>query len=81
MNRKDYWIALVSSMEQIIGAGLSTVVGIMLPMMQLILHPGLPSLLQGLIGATGLIGIGVGSAVIGKLSDLTATSYGFAYAQ
>lgn len=40
MNRKDYWIALVSSMEQIIGAGLSTVVGIMLPMMQLILHPG-----------------------------------------
>ncbi len=69
MTRKDYWIALVSSMEQIIGAGLSTVVGIMLPMMQLILHPGLPSLLQGLIGATGLIGIGVGSAVIGKLSD------------
>lgn len=69
MNRKDYWIALVSSMEQIIGAGLSTVVGIMLPMMQLILHPGLPSAVQGIIGATGLIGIGVGSAVIGQLSD------------
>ena len=69
MNRKDYWIALVSSMEQIIGAGLSTVVGIMLPMLQLILHPGLPSAVQGIIGATGLIGIGVGSAAIGKLSD------------
>lgn len=69
MNRKDYWIALVSSMEQIIGAALSTVIGIMLPMMQLIMHPGLPSALQGFIGATGLIGIGVGSAVIGRLSD------------
>lgn len=67
----DIWIVLVSSMEQIIGTALTTVVGIMLPMMQLLRPEAaqLSSVMQGLIGAIGLIGIGLGSLVIGKLSD------------
>lgn len=62
-------IVAVSSMEQIIGAGLSTVIGVMLPMIQILMHPEMPSAVQGLIGATGLIGIAIGSLIIGKLSD------------
>ncbi len=68
---KDIWIVLVSSMEQIIGTALTTVVGVMIPMMQLLRPESaqLSSVMQGLIGAIGLVGIGVGSMVIGKLSD------------
>ncbi len=69
LTRRGCYIVAVSSMEQIIGAGLSTVIGIMLPMIQLVTQPQMPSALQGFIGATGLIGIAVGSMIIGKLSD------------
>lgn len=64
-----YYILLSASMEQIIGAALSTLVGIMLPMIQLITQPELSTFMQGLIGAAGLIGIGLGSAIIGTLID------------
>ncbi|MDE5655665.1 MAG: sugar porter family MFS transporter [Muribaculaceae bacterium] len=64
-----YYILLSASMEQIIGAALSTLVGIMLPMIQLLTQPELSTLVQGLIGASGLIGIGLGSAVIGAVID------------
>lgn len=69
LRRADYRIVAVSSMEQLIGGALSTVIGVMLPMMQLTLHPELPSWLQGLLGAMGLIGIGIGSLLIGRISD------------
>ncbi len=65
----DYWIVTVSSMEQLIGGALSTVISVMLPMLQMTLHPELPSVVQGIVGAMGLIGIGLGSLIIGKLSD------------
>lgn len=64
-----YYILLVCSMEQIIGAALSAVVGIMIPMIALLHGQALSSWLQGLIGASGLIGIAVGSAVLGKIAD------------
>ena len=66
---KSYWIVAVSSMEQIIGAGLSTLVGVMIPMIGLLHHAQLSPVMQGVLGAAGLIGIAVGSPVIGKLSD------------
>lgn len=69
LRRADYSIVAVASMEQIIGAGLSTVIGIMLPMMQMVSGHSLSSGLQGFVGACGLIGIAIGSAVIGRLSD------------
>lgn len=64
-----YYILVSASMEQMIGAALSTLVGVIIPMMQLILHPGLSALMQGVIGAAGLVGIGTGSVIIGRLSD------------
>ncbi|MDE6343089.1 MAG: MFS transporter, partial [Muribaculaceae bacterium] len=69
LRRADYRIVAVASMEQLIGGALSTVIGVMLPMMQLTLHPELPSWLQGILGALGLIGIGIGSMLIGRISD------------
>ncbi len=69
LRRGHYKVLAVSMMEQIIGAALSTTAGIIIPMIVLIGHPHLSSLVQGLVGATGLVGIACGSAVIGRLSD------------
>lgn len=69
LTRRHIWIVAVSSMEQIIGAGLSTLAGIIIPMINLLRHPELSSGMQGLAGAVGLIGIALGSPVIGRLSD------------
>lgn len=64
-----YKILAVSSAEQIIGAALSTLVGIIIPMIQLVGQPHLSTLMQGILAASGLTGISLGSAIIGKLSD------------
>ncbi len=64
-----YRILAVSSAEQIIGAALSTLIGIIIPMIQLVGHPQISTLMQGILAASGLTGISVGSAIIGKLSD------------
>lgn len=70
LRRGDFRIVAVSSMEQIIGTALSTVVGIVIPLLVL-LHPaGMTSLMQGIIGSAGLIGISLGSALIGRLIDI-----------
>lgn len=50
-----YRVLLVASMGQVIGAGLATLVGIILPMIQLLRHPELSSFQQGMIGCTSLI--------------------------
>ena len=66
----DFRVLAVCSMEQIIGTALSTVVGIVIPLLTLLLAPKtLSSGLQGLIGAAGLIGISIGAMVIGRLID------------
>ena len=66
-------VLIVGSMEQLIGAGLSTVAGIIIPMLKLMevqsdAEP-MSAFMQGVLGASGLIGISSGSAVIGSLSD------------
>ncbi len=66
---RHWWIELVSSMEQIIGAAESTIVGIIIPLLNMMLHPELSAAIQGIIGAAGLIGIALGAAVIGPMSD------------
>lgn len=66
---RHYWIVFVGSLGQIIGTGLATLVGIIIPMIQLIIHSELSSWMQGLIGAMDLIGIAVGSVILGRLSD------------
>ena len=62
-------VLIVASMGQVIGAGLATLVGIILPMIQMLRHPELTSIEQGLIGCTSLIGITLGSLFFGRLSD------------
>lgn len=72
---RHYWITGVASLGQLIGTGLATLVSVIIPLYQLIAHPELSSFLQGLIGAMDLIGIMVGSTILGKLSD----KYGYIF--
>ena len=61
-------ILLVASLGQFLGQGLATLVGIVIPLLKLA-SSGLPSGLEGILGCISLIGIMIGSAVIGNLSD------------
>lgn len=69
LRRGHFRVLAVASMGQVTGAGLSTLVGIVLPMIQLMRHPELSSLQQGLVACTSLTGITVGSLLFGRLSD------------
>lgn len=62
-------IMLIASLGQFIGQGLATLVGIVIPLIQLAAHPELPAGLQGLMGCISLIGIMSGTVVFGRLSD------------
>lgn len=62
-------IVAVASLGQLIGTGLATLVSVIIPLYQIMAHPELSSAMQGLIGAMDLIGIMVGSVILGKLSD------------
>lgn len=67
--RGHFKVLIAGSMEQIIGAALSTVVGVMIPMIQLASATGFSSFMQGVMGAIALVGIAVGSTVVGYLAD------------
>lgn len=62
-------ILFVASLGQFLGQGLSTLVGVLIPLLQMTLHSPLSSVIQGLLGCVSLIGIMIGSAIIGHLSD------------
>lgn len=64
-----YRVLVTASLGQMIGQGLATLVGIMIPLMQLLLHPELSAGMQGLLGCISLIGLALGALIIGKLSD------------
>ena len=66
---RHVWIVFVSSLGQLIGTGVATLAGIIIPLLNIINHPELGSAMQGLIGASDLIGIVVGSVVLGRLTD------------
>lgn len=66
---RHYYITGVASLGQLIGTGLATLVSVIIPLYQLLAHPELTSFMQGLVGAMDLIGIMVGSTILGKLSD------------
>lgn len=66
---KHIRIVLIASLGQLIGQGLATLVGIVIPLMQLAIHPELSSGMQGLMGCISLIGIMIGTVVFGRLSD------------
>lgn len=69
LRRGHFRVLAVASLGQITGAGLATLVGIVLPMIQLVRQQALPSLAQGAIAAASLVGIMVGSILFGEWSD------------
>lgn len=66
---RHYWIVAVSSLGQLIGTAVATIVGVIIPMLNIILHPELSGFMQGLIGAIDLAGICIGAIIFGRLSD------------
>lgn len=69
LSLRHYLITGVASLGQFIGTGLATLVSVIIPIYQLISHPELSSVMQGVVGAMDLIGIMVGSTILGKLSN------------
>lgn len=69
LGKRQIWIMAVASLGQFIGQGLATLVGIVIPLIQLVAHPELSSGIQGLMGCISLIGIMIGTVVFGRLSD------------
>lgn len=69
LGARHIWITFVASLGQLIGTGVATLAGIVIPMINIVGHPGLGAPMQGLIGAADLLGIVVGSVVFGRLSD------------
>lgn len=59
----------IASLGQLIGTAVATIAGIIIPLLNIIMHPELSSFMQGLIGAIDLVGICIGSVVFGRLSD------------
>lgn len=72
---RHYYIVFVASLGQLIGTGVATVAGVIIPMLNIILHPELSTFMQGLIGCIDLIGIAIGSVIFGRLSD----KYGYLF--
>lgn len=62
-------IMLVSALGQFLGQGLATLAGIVIPLMQLNAATHLSATMQGLLGCVSLIGIMIGTVVLGNLSD------------
>ncbi|MBO7194878.1 MAG: MFS transporter [Alistipes sp.] len=60
---------MVASMGQLMGGALSTLVGVVIPLMQALSHTHLSSLAQGLLASMSLMGIMAGSLLIGSWSD------------
>lgn len=69
LNMRHIWIVAVASLGQLVGTAVATVAGVIIPLINIMSHPELSSLMQGLIGAADLLGIMIGSVIIGNLSD------------
>ncbi len=72
---RHIYIVASASLGQLIGTAVATLVGIVIPLLNIILHPELSSFMQGLIGCVDLIGIAIGSIIFGRLSD----KYGYLF--
>ena len=62
-------VLLVASMGQFIGGALATLVGVVIPLMQILSNASLSPLMQGVLASMSLTGIMVGSIIIGRWSD------------
>lgn len=62
-------VLCIASLGQVAGAALATLVGIVLPMIQILRSPELTSFQQGAVASASLVGIMVGSMLFGEWSD------------
>ena len=62
-------VLMVASLGQLTGGALSTLVGVVLPLMQVLDKEHLSPIEQGVLASMSLVGIMVGSVVIGRWSD------------
>lgn len=62
-------VLIVASLGQVTGAGLATIVGVVIPMIRLASHPDLSPAMQGVVAGASLVGIMVGSVLFGAWSD------------
>lgn len=73
LGRRHAWVVFVASLGQLIGTGVATLAGVIIPMLNIAGRTDLSSEMQGIIGAMDLIGIAVGSVILGKMID----AYGY----
>lgn len=66
---KDLKYIVTGSMGQLIAGGLATLVGIILPLMQMQTRSDLTVVEQGLVGSVSLMGITAGSLLFGRAAD------------
>ena len=66
---RHLWIVFVASLGQLVGTAVATVVGVIIPLLNIRMHPELSSFMQGLIGCIDLVGIALGSVIFGRHSD------------
>lgn len=69
LGKRHLWIVFVASLGQLLGTAVATLAGIIIPMIEIMRRTGLSSFMQGLIGCIDLVGIAIGSVILGKLSD------------
>lgn len=62
-------VFIASFPGQLLGSGLATLIGIVMPLLQLSKQTNLTSIEQGVISCLILIGIMIGASIIGSLSD------------
>lgn len=66
---RHIWIVFVASLGQMVGTGVATLAGVLIPMYNIATRPELSSVMQGLVGAADLTGIVIGSVLFGRLTD------------
>ena len=66
---RHFYIVATASLGQLIVTTVSTIAGIIIPLVNICRHPELSGALQGVVAAAELTGICIGSAVFGRLID------------
>ena len=62
-------VLVTCGLGQVIGTALATVVGIVIPLMQIVGRPELSATMQGVVGCANLAGIAAGASVLGRVAD------------
>lgn len=75
LRRANYRVLFIASLGQLLGSGLATLVGVVIPLLEIGRHPELTPFQQGLTGCVSLIGIMIGSLFFGRLTD----KYGYLF--